>query len=106
MTIFIANAIWETRIVIVGLLLALLVSARRAKNHSFFPPSTTTELKGLAILMIVFSHIGYFLVSDHRFLVPLSNYAGVGVDLFFLLSELPIRALVYRQENATLCSPD
>jgi peptidoglycan/LPS O-acetylase OafA/YrhL len=86
MTILITNAVSQTYIVIIGIFVALIVSMRRTKDHSFFSLSTTTELKGLAIFMIVFSHVGYFLVSDHRFLVPLSNYAGVGVDLFFLLS--------------------
>ncbi len=36
--------------------------------------------------MVVLSHIGYFLVSDTRFLWPLSIAAGIGVDLFLLLS--------------------
>lgn len=48
--------------------------------------SKTQELKGLAILMIVLSHTGYFLVNDHRFLWPLSIMAGVGVNLFLFLS--------------------
>jgi len=39
----------------------------------------TQELKGLAILSIVFAHIAYMLVSDSRFLYPLSVAAGVGV---------------------------
>lgn len=86
MTILITNAFRETVIVGVVLLLALVISAHRAKDNSFFPLQTTFELKGLAILMVVFSHIGYFLVSDRSFLVPLSNYAGVGVDLFLILS--------------------
>ncbi len=86
MSILITNALRETIIVVVVLLFAIVASARRTKDHSFFSPQTTTELKGLAILMVVFSHIGYFLVSDHRFLVPLSNYAGLGVDLFLILS--------------------
>lgn len=86
MTILITNALRETFIVGAVLLLALVISARRAKDKSFFPLQTTSELKGLAILMVVFSHIGYFLISDRSFLVPLSNYAGVGVDLFLILS--------------------
>lgn len=86
MTILITNALRETAIVAAVFLLALIISIRRSKDLSFFPLQTTTELKGLAILMVVFSHIGYFLVSDHRFLAPLSNYAGVGVDLFLILS--------------------
>ncbi|MFA5061730.1 MAG: acyltransferase [Patescibacteria group bacterium] len=86
MAILITDALRQNWVVITGLLLALVVSIRRTKDDSFFPPQTTTELKGLAILMVVFSHIGYFLVSDRQFLVPLSNYAGVGVDLFLVLS--------------------
>lgn len=46
----------------------------------------TQELKGFAILIIVLSHIAYFLVNDHRFLWPLSTMAGVGVNLFLFLS--------------------
>ncbi len=38
------------------------------------------------MLSIIFSHIGYFLVSDQRFLFPLSVAAGVGVNLFLFLS--------------------
>lgn len=86
MSILVTNAARETIIVVAVLLFALAISARRTKDNSFFSSQTTTELKGLAILMVVFSHIGYFLVSDHRFLVPLSNYAGLGVDLFLILS--------------------
>src|SRR3989338_4223352 len=46
----------------------------------------TQELKGFAILAIVFSHVGYFLALDHSFLFPLSVFAGVGVDLFLFVS--------------------
>jgi peptidoglycan/LPS O-acetylase OafA/YrhL len=86
MIISITNAVQETSFVLLGLLFALVVSVRRTKNKSFFPLEVTNELKGLAILAIVLSHVGYFLVSDNRFLQPLSNYAGVGVDLFLVLS--------------------
>ena len=48
--------------------------------------SKTQELKGLAILLIVLSHISYFLVSDNHFLWPLSIMAGIGVNLFLFLS--------------------
>lgn len=48
--------------------------------------SHTNELKGLAMLMIIFSHIGYFLFTDHRFLYPISIAAGVGVNIFLFLS--------------------
>ncbi len=42
--------------------------------------------------MIVLSHIGYFLVTDSRFLWPLSIMAGVGVNLFLFLSGFGLTA--------------
>ena len=65
---------------------AFLLLLRRRKDLSFFPTGITVELKGLAILMIIFGHVGYFLASDQRFLYPLSVAMGVGVDLFLFLS--------------------
>jgi len=77
----------ESTLIFSGIfLLVLLFTIRRRKIDSWFPASLTTELKGLAILMIVWSHIGYFLVNDHRFLWPLTIMAGVGVNLFLFLS--------------------
>lgn len=73
-------------------LLAIFVSVRFKKTKEVLPNTLSTEIKGLAILMIVFSHIGYFLVADHRFLFPLSIMAGVGVDLFLFLSGFGITA--------------
>lgn len=86
MTHLITNAIPQTYLVIGVLALAWLLTIRRRTDDTLFPPAATTELKGLAILLVVLSHIGYFLVSDQRFLAPLSNFAGIGVDLFFILS--------------------
>lgn len=86
MIISISNAVGETVVVAGALILATLVFVRRSKKTSLFPIETTNELKGLAILTIVLSHIGYFLASDNKFLQPMSNYAGVGVDLFLVLS--------------------
>jgi peptidoglycan/LPS O-acetylase OafA/YrhL len=86
MIISITNAIQSTYIFIAILLVAIFASVRIKKNKDFFPIETTNELKGIAILMVVFGHIGYFLVNDHNFLFPLSIIAGVGVDIFLLLS--------------------
>jgi peptidoglycan/LPS O-acetylase OafA/YrhL len=86
MLISINNPVGQTWIFTILLCVALILSIRRDKNRNFFPISTTEELKGLAILAVVFSHIGYFLVSDHRFLFPLSTISGVAVDLFLFLS--------------------
>jgi len=82
----IQNPVSSTWIFAVIFGIALIFSIRRDKLRDFFPISTTEELKGLAILTVIFGHIGYFLVSDQRFLYPLSIASGVGVDLFLFLS--------------------
>lgn len=85
MIISISNTLQVTQIFQVLLILALLVSIR-PKKITGFSVDLTQELKGVAILMVVFSHIAYFLVSDPSFLHPLSIAAGVGVNLFLFLS--------------------
>jgi peptidoglycan/LPS O-acetylase OafA/YrhL len=86
MLISITNVARETWIFFGLFVFALALSIRHGRGSGFLPTEATNELKGVAILLVVLSHIGYFLVSDHSFLVPLSNYAGVGVDLFLILS--------------------
>jgi peptidoglycan/LPS O-acetylase OafA/YrhL len=86
MTISINNPVQATYIFIAILILASLIFCRKKKNSEFFPVSLSQELKGLAILAVVFSHIGYFLITDHRFLFPLSVLAGAGINLFLFLS--------------------
>ena len=69
------------------LLVAVFTSAkRRTSGEAAFPRSATEELKGLAILLVVFAHIGYALVPGGRFLFPLSVGAGIGVNVFLLLA--------------------
>lgn len=85
MMIQISDAIFQTQIFIVVFLLLLLITFKKRGAFNF-DSNLTEELKGFSMLMIVFSHIGYFLVSDNRFLYPLSVGAGVGVNLFLLLS--------------------
>lgn len=65
---------------------ALLISTRRIRKYSLLPISVTNELKGFAILAVLFSHIGLFLFPDTKFLYPLSISSGVAVNLFLLLS--------------------
>ncbi|MFA6428706.1 MAG: acyltransferase family protein [Candidatus Buchananbacteria bacterium] len=86
MPILIIDPLVSTKIFIAIFVLGLLWSLRRKNYAELFPPRLTQELKGLAILAVVFSHVGYFLATDHRFLFPLSILAGVGVDLFLFLS--------------------
>ena len=98
MLISINNPIQSTIIFECILFAVLLLSARVKKFDHFFPISQSHELKGFAILLIVFSHIGYFLVTDHRFLFPLSIMAGVGVDLFLFLSGLGLTASALKKK--------
>jgi peptidoglycan/LPS O-acetylase OafA/YrhL len=86
MQIEIINASTQNIIFITLFLAVLLRSVKKIQTNHSFTPSTTEELKGIGILAVVFSHIGYFLVNDHRFLFPLSTIAGVGVNLFLFLS--------------------
>jgi hypothetical protein len=92
MLISVTNPVQATWIFSIILFIALLVSIKPRKIAEWFPASLTTELKGMAILMIVLSHIGYFLVTDTRFLWPLSIMAGVGVNLFLFLSGFGLTA--------------
>jgi len=86
MILSVSNPVQSTWIFLVIFLPALFIFARRKTDNQVFSITTTQEFKGLAILMVVFSHVGYFLVSDHQFLFPLSIAAGVGVNLFLFLS--------------------
>jgi len=81
----VANPMLET-IIFVAIVSACLYLFGSKKKESALDRPSTLSLKGVAILAIVFAHIGYFLVADHRFLFPLSTLAGVGVDMFLLLS--------------------
>lgn len=100
MLVSINNPILQTWIFSAIFFVVLLLATRRRKITEWFPTSLTAELKGLAILMIVISHIGYFLVTDHRFLWPLSIAAGVGVNLFLFLSGFGLAAS-QMQKNLT-----
>ncbi len=86
-------------ILTVGLVLS---GRRRSKSDSLFPISVTTELKGLAILAIYFSHIWIFLVSDRRFLFPLAGVSQAGVDLFLILSGYGLSVSNLRRPQAIL----
>ncbi len=84
--IYITNPVLQTWIFSLLLVLALLLTLRRRKDMQLFPLSTTQELKGLAIILIIFAHIGYGLVADTQFLWPLTNLAGLGVNIFLFVS--------------------
>ncbi len=98
MIVSITNTSNATSIVFILLFLALIISIQRREISEWLPASVTQELKGLAILMIVFSHIGYFLVSDTEFLRPLSNMAGIGVNMFLFFSGFGLMASMLKKD--------
>lgn len=85
MILSINNPVQSTYIFI-GIFLTALFLLVQKKKEKGFSISLTQELKGFAILAVIFSHIGYFLVYQHEFLYPLSIWAGVGVNIFLFLS--------------------
>lgn len=86
MLIKITDPITQTTFFASIFLLLLIFSVRKSQSKNYFSKNMTNQLKGFAILTIIFSHIGYFLSSDPKFLYPLSILAGVGVNLFLFLS--------------------
>ncbi len=86
MLIKITDPVTQTFLFAAIFLLLLVSSTRKSQNESFFNKEATNQLKGFAILTIIFSHIGFFLYSDQKFLYPFSILAGVGVNLFLFLS--------------------
>lgn len=86
MLIDITNAQFNTVVFIIIFWGLAVASIRISKDSGFLAPFKTLEMKGFAILAIIFSHIGYFLSTDTNFLWPMSVLAGVGVNLFLFLS--------------------
>lgn len=84
--LYVTNPVLQTWIFSLLLGAAVLFSVRKRKDKQLFPLSATQELKGLAILLIIFAHIGYGLIADPRFLWPLTNLAGLGVNIFLFVS--------------------
>lgn len=85
MLIPIADAVRHTQIFAIILGVLTIVSLRR-KSSIGLSKHATTELKGFAVLGVLFAHIGYALVTDTRFLFPLSVAAGVCLNAFLFLS--------------------
>lgn len=80
------NVALSTNIVIAVLLVVVLLTFRKSERTDIFPISVTEELKGFGILTVVFAHFAYMKVTNPDFLFPLSIIAGVGVDLFLIMS--------------------
>lgn len=86
MQINIADPTFQTQIFILLLTISVLLTVKKSANPYSIDIQATNELKGIAILMVIFSHIGYFLDANDKFLYPLSVAGGVGVNIFLFLS--------------------
>lgn len=84
MQIFIGDGAHQTFFFGMFLIIVILVTLK--SKTSYTPLSLTQELKGFAILTILFGHIGYFLSENQEFLYPFSIMSGTGVNLFLFLS--------------------
>lgn len=102
MPIAITNGTESTYLFAIILLAGLLLSARKTTVDGLLTVEISQELKGLAILAIVFAHISYMLVSDHNFLYPLNRAAGVGVDIFLFMSGYGLTVSMMKKSLATL----
>lgn len=80
-------------------LIVFTISTIRKDSSGKLSFSKTEQLKGLAILMVIISHIAYFLYPDPNFLFPLSIYAGVGVNIFLLLSGFGLTASASKEHS-------
>lgn len=97
MQVLIADPARSTWIVIAALAACLIVSLRKTVHDQALSPGVSQQLKGLAILAIVFAHVSFMLVADFHFMYPLALAAGVGVDLFLLLSGYGLTASMLRR---------
>ena len=86
MIVTIANAHQQTLIFIIILSIVFLFLLKKNSSEGLFSIKHTQEIKGFAILSIIFAHVGYYLVNDTQFLFPVSILAGVGIELFLFLS--------------------
>jgi peptidoglycan/LPS O-acetylase OafA/YrhL len=84
MQISISNPIQQT--ILFGIFFIALCLYTFRKKQNYTPLSYTQEIKGFAILTILFGHIGYFLSINQEFLFPFSIVSGVGVNLFLFMS--------------------
>lgn len=84
--ITIQNSELSTSIVLSILTLLIIFSIKKTTEKSSFSTTGTLELRGLAVIFVLFSHISHMLVTNEYFLYPLTNIAGVGSDLFLFVS--------------------
>jgi len=86
MQINILNSVIQTILFILLLTAFIFLTSKKDLKSHEMNPLHTYELKGIAMLMILFSYIGYFIFGEGDFLYPLAIAGGVGVNVFLFLS--------------------
>lgn len=84
MQILVTDPLLQTQLFLI--VLGIIFIATFVTKRDYTPHGLTQELKGFAMLCILFAHIGYTLASDNQFLFPISVLAGVSVNVFLFLS--------------------
>lgn len=102
MQIDIVDPSFQTTIFSSVLLLAIILTGQKDKQPHEMNIEHTNQLKGVAILMVIFSHIGYFLDSGRSFLYPLSVAGGVGVNIFLFLSGFGLTISALKSHHSVL----
>jgi len=96
------NSYWggQTVIFTVIFLAVVFASTRKKAMDGALSKETSNELRGLAILGILFAHLAYGKFYGTGFLFPLGIWAGPAVDLFFFLSGFGLAAsAIYHPKN-------
>lgn len=102
MKIHIDSTEQQTVFFIIIFLFILLATIKRNFGKSVLDIGVTNEIKGFAILAVVFAHIGYALSDSGQFLFPLSILGGVGVNLFLFLSGFGLTISALKKPLPTL----
>jgi peptidoglycan/LPS O-acetylase OafA/YrhL len=92
----ILNNYWaaQTAIFLIVFIVAVFISARRKTDPGVMPKETSNELRGLAILGVLFAHLTYGKFFGTEFLFPLGIWGGIAVNLFLFLSGYGLAASV------------
>lgn len=91
---------WQTVIFAAIFLAVVFISARRKTDQSALSKEASNELRGLAILGILFAHLTYGKFYGTEFLFPLGIWGGVAVNLFLFLSGFGLAAsMIYHPKT-------
>jgi peptidoglycan/LPS O-acetylase OafA/YrhL len=94
------NNYWSAQTIYfsVAFLAILLLSVKWRQKARAFSVDSANELRGLAILGVIFAHIGYGMYYGTDYLFPLAIWGGVAVNLFFFASGFGLTASAFRKD--------